>query len=92
MYDERSVALTVLIRRPRRLEVSYQIPQDRLRRHRIHGVAHQLVPGIHGGLGDTEQEVSEYISSALIADIFDVTTARVAADVMRVRTYELGSS
>lgn len=38
-----------LIRRPRGFECRDQVPQHRLRGHKEHGVAHQLVPGVHGG-------------------------------------------
>jgi len=42
----------------------------------------------NAGNGDDHTEVSEYITTALIADIFGTDVDRVATDVMRERAKE----
>jgi len=39
----------------------------------------------NAGNGDTEEEIAGYISTALVADIFDISTERVASDVAKHR-------
>jgi hypothetical protein len=39
---------------------------------------------------DSQQIISDYVTTALIADLFDVTTERVARDVLRYRTQHGG--
>lgn len=39
----------------------------------------------NAGNGDNETQVSEYITTSLIADLFGTTVERVARDIMRCR-------
>jgi hypothetical protein len=41
------------------------------------------------GNGDGADEVAGYISTCLVADLFDVASSRVARDIMRCREREL---